>query len=383
MQEKRFYRWIYRNKTVVIVVFVLVIGFVLIKLVNPPVVTRDEDYYAQMFNFSVINEDFYYVWQPYFNQIYLPDSSVIYGVEGESRFTINGLGYRGSLIDNKEEEFRILTIGGSVTESLYLDDFETWPYLIMDKLGMTEDGREVIVMNVGQSRHTTRDYIFEMKHLTESYDPNLVIFLIGANDMMLKMSIREAWRPFDEDSYDYNRTFYYIPGEGELLPWKSNLKTRWPVALGKSLVEMRLERKNSESIIYPPELDIVLSDYEKNLNRLIEISKEKNVSVLFVTQPYLWKKGMSEVEDSALWISTDFNGRFYSTESMIESMDKFNSKMLDVCSENPDVYCLDLEKEVEKSLGFFYDDLHLNERGSEFVAEQIAGYIGENFLGFW
>ena len=86
---------------------------------------------------------------------------------------------------------------------------------------------------------------------------------------------------------------------------------------------------------------------------------------------------MSEIEDSALWMTTDFNGNFYPVKTMISSIDKFNSKLLDICSKN-NILCLDLEKELPKSLEFFYDDMHFNEKGAEFVAETLVNFIREN-----
>jgi len=338
-------------------------------------------------------KDYYSVWPPRLKQKFFPNSSIMKGIEGTSEFTINELGYRGPLIKDKEKEYRILIVGGSTSECLYLGDSETWPNLIMEKLNKTNDGKKVVVLNIGKSGHNTRDHIFQLKYLTKDYEPDLIILMIGANDMLYKLSKRWVWKPFDENSYDESKSFYYTPkyGKESTLLYKmykyfnqkfnSNIKPQ--DEFGKNMVQQRTERKNSNNLIYGiPDLEIPLEDYKKNLNRIIKISRENKVDIIFATQPFLWKENMTEEEDSSLWMSTDFNGNFYPTETMIDSMNKFNTKLLKVCLENRDIVCLDLEKKIEKSLDFFYDDMHFNEKGAEYTSKIFTNFIRENFEEF-
>lgn len=46
------------------------------------------------------------------------------------------------------------------------------------------------------------------------------------------------------------------------------------------------------------------------------------------------------------------------------------------------IFCLDLEKKIPKSLDYFYDDMHFNEKGAELVAEQFVEYIQANLEEF-
>ena len=378
MDGKRIFKFFLKNKKNIGLIIISFFAFLI---------------FLEFLNYLFMAHDgVYYVWPSNLNKRFLPDSNIMSGVNGESIFTINELGYRGPIIKDKEKEYRILTIGGSTTECLYLDNSETWPNLIMEKLGITKDGRKVIVMNIGKSGHNIRDHIIQLQ-LINLYEPDLVIFMVGANDLLLRLSQGEAWKPFDENSYDYNRAFSYTPDY--------NFKSTLTYKIYKSIIEqfnsriiaqdkvgnvylvMRTKRMNSNSTIdTKPDLEVVLEDYERNLNRLIEITHGKNASVLFATQPYLWKENMSEKEDHSLWMTTDFNGNYYTTDVMISSIEEFNSRLLDACAENRDVFCIDLEKKVPRSLDYFYDDMHFNEKGAEFVAEQFADYIKNNLGEF-
>ena len=70
----------------------------------------------------------YHVWPPGLGYTFRPSPEIMPGIEGDSRFSINDDGLRGYPLSNGEA-YRILAIGGSTTECLYLDDAEAWPYL--------------------------------------------------------------------------------------------------------------------------------------------------------------------------------------------------------------------------------------------------------------
>ncbi len=145
----------------------------------------------EFINFLIPKEN-YSVWLPNYHREFLPDTNIIKGIDGKSAFSINALGYRGEMIKDISGEYRILVVGGSSTESLYLDNYEAWPDLISRELKESADGRKVITINIGKSGHNTRDHIIQLRHLIKKYEPNMVILMIGANDMLLKLSKRDA-----------------------------------------------------------------------------------------------------------------------------------------------------------------------------------------------
>ena len=61
----------------------------------------------------------YYVWEPGTRQIFRPMPSIMPGIVGESRFFINEHGLRGDPF-SPGQGYRILAVGGSTTECLYL-----------------------------------------------------------------------------------------------------------------------------------------------------------------------------------------------------------------------------------------------------------------------
>ncbi|MBM3233743.1 SGNH/GDSL hydrolase family protein [Candidatus Pacearchaeota archaeon] len=349
----------------------------------------------EIFNYLNISKvNYSYVWPPNLRYVFSPNSSIFHRISGESLFTINSLGYRGVEFKNHENEYRVLIIGGSTSECLYLDDKEAWPYILMNKLKKTNDNKKVITMNIGKSGHGIRNNILELKYLPENYEPDMIIMMTGANDVLFRLSRKDEWQPFNESEFDSKDSYTFSLSPG--YTWKSTItykiyrfaelkfnKPKPQDAIGYTLAENRLKRKNAKNWINEkPDLNQSLEDYERNLKRIISLSKENNITLIFSTQPYLWKKNMTEEEDASLWMTNDFGDNYYPVETMIYSIDAFNQKLLEVCESNKDIFCIDLDKDTPKTPDYFYDDMHFNENGASFVAEKLSSYIKENLPGF-
>lgn len=347
--------------------------------------------YINYKNVSKIN--YSYVWPPNHEYVFNPNPSIFNGISGESHFTINRFGYRGNEIKNHDDEYRILIVGGSTSESLYLDNEETWPYLLREKLGKTINNKKVVTMNIGKSGHGLRNNLLALKYLPDYYEPDLIIILTGANDVLFKLSRKSAWKPFNESEHDGTESYTFTVSSG--YTWKSTIiykiyksidlkfkKIKPQDGIGNTLAENRLKRQNAENWINEiPDLTSALEDYEISLERVIELSKEKNSTLLLMTQPYLYKENMTLEEDASLWMTYDFGDIYYPTETMIYSMQEFNNRLLKVCENNKDIFCIDLEKKVPKTLDYTYDDMHFNENGASFVAEEISLFMKENMIG--
>lgn len=343
---------------------------------------------------NVSKIDYSYVWPPNFGYVFNPDPNIFNGISGESHFTINSFGYRGDKIKNHEEEYRILIIGGSTSECLYLDNEEAWPYLLMENLRETVDNKKVVTMNIGKSGHGLRNNLLALKYLPDYYEPDLIIILTGANDALFRLSMKSAWQPFNESEFD--KTESYTFSVTPKYSWKSTIifKIYQSIILkfkdikpqdgiGETLAENRLKRQNADNWIKDmPNITLALKDYEKLLERVIELSKERNSTIILMTQPYLYKKNMTSEEDASLWMTYDFGDMYYPTETMIYSMEGFNKALLKVCKNNKDILCIDLEKKVPKTFDYMYDDMHFNENGARFVAEEISLFMKENMTEF-
>jgi len=77
------------------------------------------------FRWVVPSSPWFYVHPPGKVARFQPLPGTMPGIEGESIFKINFQGIRGNAFTAEKKEYRILTLGGSSTECLYLDERET------------------------------------------------------------------------------------------------------------------------------------------------------------------------------------------------------------------------------------------------------------------
>ena len=105
----------------------------------------------------------FYVWPPNLEILFDPAEDCFVGISGKSRFVTNSEGMRG---DDYHAEYscKIITLGGSTTECLYLDQKESWPYLLQDKLSRGIR-KPVFVGNIGMSGRSTDVTVLQLQHL--------------------------------------------------------------------------------------------------------------------------------------------------------------------------------------------------------------------------
>lgn len=337
----------------------------------------------------------YYVWAPNLNKTFNPLPGAMPWIEGESKFIINSVGIRGEefyLASN--QEYKILTIGGSTTECLYLDQTETWPYLLEEYLNKTADDREVWVGNVGKSGMNTRDHIMHVKYLLSEYPKiDTIIILVGINDFGLRYRMGnqydpnflnnseaekkqitrafavkpENYLPFYKrtGSYRFARTFYHC------LHYRGTVQDR----AGEWYLTVREERKNAKEILEsPPDLSSALEEYFRNINTIIDLANNRSIRLIFLTQPTLYRSGLTESEKDLLWGGNCGNGSYYSVQALNNAMVRYNEKLLEACS-NRGIECIDLASQLPQDTTVFYDDCHFNENGARLVATIIAKHL--------
>jgi hypothetical protein len=134
-----------------------------------------------------------------------------------------------------------------------------------------------------------------------------------------------------------------------------------------------------------PDLREALEEYAGNIHRAIDIAVDRGLKICFLTQPTLWKLGMTKEEKQLLWFGWSGDrekakvGPYYSVEALSVGISEYNGVLRSVCRERK-VPCIDLASMLPKDTTVFYDDCHFNESGAQKVAEIISGYLEQNFF---
>jgi lysophospholipase L1-like esterase len=351
----------------------------------------------------VFNSQKYYVWPPNYSEEFAPEPGVMVGIGTLARFKTNAEGIRGrEWATDRNEEYRILAIGGSTTECLYLDQDKTWEALLESGLGTTADGRQVWVGNAGRSGLNTRDHVAFMKLAIDQYDVDAIIILIGANDLALRLGQGDAYDPRfgEDDSLDWDRiverSFVIVPvGMGLAgVPWFQQTAT-WQAGrtilravrarrapnmvqdhAGSQYIGLRAERRAAPALTELPDLESGLGEYERNIEVIAREAQRKGIRLVLLSQPVLWKASMPDHERDLLWTGAGPGGAFYTSDALAAGMAEYNQRLLRTC-ERLGIECFDLASKVPQTTDVFYDDMHFNEGGAALVSSLLRTYFQE------
>ena len=346
----------------------------------------------------------YYVWPPDFHRTFEVQPDIIAGVSTPSELTISEDGFRGDPL-SREAGYRILAIGGSTTICVYLDDSKAWPYLVQKQLNEKLGPDAVWVGNAGRPGHSTPSHILQVEKLLAQYPQiDAVVLLVGVNDALVSheatidkplvfnrsedAALRIAFSVYpdwDSDAPWYTRNV--VGRLARIRSWKPIPLEKEGVfsmdAKGEFYSVVRGYRKAASTYRDKlPDLSKAVAKYRRNLNVIVDRAVAAKRRVVFLTQPTVWRAGMTQDELDLLWAGgTDFfrlkRGKpYYSAEVLAETMALYNSVLLDVCNDRG-VECLDMAERVPRTVAAFYDDAHFTEQGSAIVAARLAEYLAD------
>jgi len=350
---------------------------------------------------TIVDSPYYCVWPPHLRAVFDPDPAIMPGIRGESVFVASSRGFRGDEIP-EERSYKILAVGGSTTECLFLDQTEAWPHLLQERLSEAAPGRRVWVGNAGKSGLSTRDHVVQLRYLLPDLPPiDAIVFLIGVNDLALR-NLQDS--EYDPDFLSREgaegqllpRAFGVYPLDNPALPWHRRTAI-WQLArnferklraarrdyqdqAGRHYLRWRTERRNATKIReVMPDLTTALEEYSRNVNSLIDLAGQHSVRPIFLTQPTIWRRDLPPDLTARLWvgkIGEGEDGEYYSVAVLAAEMDLYNDTLTKTCHAR-NVECFDLASRIPKDETVFYDDDHYTEQGSELIADLIARFMRE------
>jgi lysophospholipase L1-like esterase len=339
----------------------------------------------------------YYIREPNLIRTFRPVSEHYPGIEGDAVFRISSQGLRADELTG-DHTLQILTIGGSTTEGVYLDQGEAWPSLLQENLNSELPNEDVWVGNAGKSGESTLQHVLHVRHLREQFpDIDLITVLTGVNDFMKRLEKDDAFEPH-LGSVESNRelletAFSVVPRFSDTrLPfykrtriWFMLTKLRFALlswkdiqgVAGEGIALQRAARHAVDSYINDlPNLTSALDEYRNLLHQTID--EAGDVPIVLITQPSIWRDDLTKKEDDLLlfgWKGPKWDTRgYYSVSALAKGIQMYNDVLIEVCRER-DIQCFDLARAIPKDLSIFYDDLHYHEEGSKRIAGIITDYI--------
>jgi len=317
---------------------------------------------------------FFHRHKPQTRSVFEPQLEVIPGIYGRSVYTVNSLGLRGPEASQNGQVYRILCIGGSTTECVYLDDTETSPSLLMQALNRSRS-RRVWVGNAGKSAYSTIQHL----DFIESWDlvPKMdcLILLVGVNDMQLPREFRGNYRL--KPVWSHSRLIQLVRFAYYTRPTSDNLNRE--DTLGASYAKRRKARQAGiqRHAIPATDLERGLSAYQQRLRRIVNFARTHHLRLIFMTQPTLWDRNLSPHGRSMLWSGRlPGSDEYLTVEAARSVLDQYNGALEAICHETG-VECVD-SSSMNGHEDFFYDDSHFTEAGAREVAHLLSNWFDEH-----
>ncbi|HYO17027.1 MAG TPA: SGNH/GDSL hydrolase family protein, partial [Thermoanaerobaculia bacterium] len=336
--------------------------------------------------------DSWFVWPPNLRYEFHPSPEIMPGVSGVSRFEINGQGLRGDDFA-EDQEVRLLALGGSTTECLYLDGTEAWPRLLQDLLDA--GGKKVWVGNAGKSGLNTWHHGVQAEKLLAQYPKiDAVLVLAGVNDLSQRLALDRSYAPpaadkVTDEAFE-QKPLRFMPGPfyKRTALWQGlkkidrRLRTAGTSQDPTGRVYATWRRRRQDASVKRtelPDLGPALEDYAGNLRAIADTAARHGARVVFMTQPALWREDLPEDLERLLWMGgvgrfqQESGHEYYSAGALAAGMAAYNRTLLEVCREIPGAICVDLAARLSQdTTAVFYDDVPFNEAGSRRVARGVA-----------
>ncbi len=311
----------------------------------------------------------------------------IKGPELDSRVVVskNSLAFRGPEPPLDFNDYlTILTIGGSTTECLIVNEEKTWPALIGNELN--KSFRNVWLNNAGLNGHSTYGHLKLLQDYVVKLQPKVCIFLVGCNDINrpdLSRADSTVFNKYQNLVVSLARwsrlmnvllNFYrhHLAKERELVKGLPFTMTGHPTKIVSDSVAERLI-----NVLKP---DVVR--YGERLKKMIAICRSANILPIILTQPCVLGNAIDDITgvDLATYPYKEINGKVLWSELQL-----YNDETKRVCGlEN--VLVLDLGNQLPKSTKYFYDIFHFNKAGckkiSELLSPQIIPCLKQHFPQF-
>jgi lysophospholipase L1-like esterase len=313
----------------------------------------------------------------------IPEEGLPGMTRGPNRFTTNNMGFRGGpLVRPKPAgEFRIFLVGGSTTECFYIDDDKELGAVLQRALNETAPaGTRVAVYNVGLSGAASDDHVAMIDQRLVHLQPDMIVVFSGINDLLRSM---HGW--------DY---LHYLPYEPvPRMAWYKRLILMSQIArrlyyFKHNIVMSESERQQQRPLrsdyaakiglerTIPPTDSVPRTDvpsYATNLETLVGVSEAQGFQLVFMTQQTTWNSAVDPEAKRWQWMRL-CNGVTYREDRMDAALESLNDAMRRVAGERG-VPLYDLARELPKSLEYFYDDCHFNDRGAATTAQALATFL--------
>ena len=277
----------------------------------------------------------------------------------------------------------IIFIGGSTTESLYVEEEYRFPFLL-SKLIKKNNGSNLKVLNGGVAGNNSIHSLINIIAKGIKHNPKFIVFMHNINDLGTLSKTLSYWegpasrKIILSENYNKNQSIYnffkslknfLIPNIWEIIP--------------KNFQKKILLKKKDEWVEFRKKEDyfeiekIFRKNFTSSVLSFVHISRSWNIEPILMTQ-------FNRMNLDDLEIRSSYQSKIQpiSFEEFVSLYDLGNQIIRDI-SYKENILLIDLDKDIPPTENYIYDAAHLTKQGSELVANIIAEKLlieKENFF---
>lgn len=262
-----------------------------------------------------------------------------------------------SVSDNK---FNIFCLGGSTTE--FKDKKgRDWPSLTESILKSKLNTDSIRIFNLGKQWYTTQHSLINYIQNLRKLHPDVLIIMHNINDLLINADFSRFSNGKFRDDYGH-----FLGPEAFMIKYGSLAEF---VYHSLKLLWYRPNPIDVEASEFPG-----VKSFKRNLLTLIELARLDGTKVILITQPNIYKDKMKKEELNSLTMLNKEaigDGIRWSYNSAYRGITLYNDTVRDLAIEL-NLPLIDLDKVVPKSLDYFYDDVHYNDKTYDLISDFLS-----------
>ena len=244
------------------------------------------------------------------------------GLKTNIVYTCGKFGLRSlSTIDyaKPEDMIRILCIGASTTDQATQETPDTWSGILETKLRQHYGylDLKIQVMAFGKGAIRASDNAFWIKETFDKIEPDIVITLLGINDLTWNGGETYEYRSiediFSKKSQKSDGKIEYLCKKysqiyRRILLMKRNLRIKKRLEKGESIEwhSSKLPNLRNKYQDYQHVEDLIrnpdpINEFRDAINWMVTFFNRRNVQMIMLGQPVLWKESFKPSEFNSLW----------------------------------------------------------------------------------
>ena len=378
--------WISRNPTKAGILIFLIVSFILLIIVDQllgkikPIGNSEEPEIVRAINLREHHPGLNLTINPTDYYLSLTDNLI----DRDYLFRADEDGFLLPRNDHENPDHKIVFIGGSTTECMYVTENNRFPYL-SGQLIEEKTGKKINSYNSGASGNSSIHSLDILLNKIIPMNPDIVVIMQAINDYSILAYDHTYWPVGTPRSelITINDYFPKLPKETFLWHLKGLIRMTYPNIYQRlHLLKERIAKSPEQNepwdewagrrhMIKDRDFEFMKKEYKWALQMLVTTSKSHDIIPVLMTQANRMKDDPDPIVLKSLE-STLKHGISY--ETFKHEYDTFNQIARDVAKSN-NIPLIDLAKLVPQEKEYMYDIMYYNDTGSVFVANIISEHL--------